>query len=44
MKKKLLMICLVLGFAAFAPSMGTASASNFVTIIGPDVGPPHGKG
>lgn len=41
MKKKLLMICLVLGFAA---SMGTASASNFVTIIGPDVGPPHGKG
>ncbi|MCG7346479.1 hypothetical protein MHZ92_20450 [Sporosarcina sp. ACRSL] len=45
MKKKVLIICLVLGFA-FTPYMNPASASEFVTngIGGPDVGPPHGKG
>lgn len=41
MRGKFLIICLVLGLAVVAPSMNTASASDFVTNGQPDVGPPH---
>ncbi|WP_252502157.1 hypothetical protein [Sporosarcina sp. Marseille-Q4943] len=46
MKKKVLMMCLILGLAVFAPSMNQAYASDYSThaLGGPDVGPPHAKG
>ncbi|MCM3743999.1 hypothetical protein M3193_07560 [Sporosarcina luteola] len=46
MKKKVLMMCLILGLAVFSPSMNLAYASDYSThgLGYEDVGPPHARG